>query len=107
MLKERRYIPRYPGPILWYEYIDGIAYHYDGAWNVQDSGVYLSLTSVWGTSGNNVLAAGDYGLMTYYDGAKWTPIPSGTWKYIDCIWATSPTKFYVGGEEGTVLRSRP
>ncbi len=52
---------------------DGLVARFDNSsWSVDSLGGNTYLTSVWGTSPQNVYATGEYGLVAHYDGSTWT-----------------------------------
>ncbi len=67
------------------------------------SGTSKFLYSVWGSSGSDVFAVGDYGTILHYDGSTWSSIPSGTTNYLLGIWGSSGSDVFVVGDHGTIL----
>lgn len=66
------------------------------------------LFSVYGTSANDIYAAGVRGVMFHYDGNaenQWTLVPSGTNSAITRIWGSGDGTIYAVGHNGLVIRS--
>lgn len=79
--------------------------HYDGvSWFYQSTGTTGWLEDVWGTSSENVYAAGHNGLILHYDGISWQTMESGTSETLYGIWGFSPTEIYAVGSGGIILR---
>ena len=59
--------------------------------------------AVWGATGSNVFAVGDYGNIWRYDGTSWTAQPSGTSKSLLGVWGSGGTDVFAVGGWGTIL----
>jgi photosystem II stability/assembly factor-like uncharacterized protein len=62
------------------------------------------LRSVWGSSGSNVYAVGDDGVILRYNGAAWAAMSSGTTNPLYGVWGTASTNVYAVGLLGTIIR---
>ena len=71
------------------------------------SGTTQDLVGVWGSSDRDVFAVGSFGAILRYEGTSWSPMPSGASESLLDVSATSPSEVIVGGNGGTILRSRP
>jgi hypothetical protein len=47
------------------------------------------LSGVWGSSGGDIFAVGDYGTIVHYDGTDWSPMSSGTTAWLSGVWGSS------------------
>src|SRR6266566_2591335 len=59
--------------------------------------------AVWGATGSNVFAVGDYGNIWRYDGTSWTAQPSGASHALLCVWGSGGTDVFAVGAGGTIL----
>jgi photosystem II stability/assembly factor-like uncharacterized protein len=78
----------------------------DGAtWSTLDTPVATSLLRVDGTSGNDLYALGDGGviLRSVSSGAGWVAQSSGTTQTLQAIFVRSPTTAIIVGNNGTIL----
>jgi hypothetical protein len=69
-----------------------------GSWSVQytlPEKIYLN--GIWGTSPNNVYAAGENGTLLHYDGKTWTKMETGTPSYLSVVWGSSENDVFVVG----------
>jgi hypothetical protein len=64
----------------------------------------VALTSVWGTSANDVYAVGGNGTVYHYDGAAWTKLPTNETANLWWIFGVPNGPIYVGGDGGLILR---
>ena len=54
--------------------------------------------AVWGSSGSDVFAVGDYGTIFHYNGSTWSSMASGTIVELNGVWGSSGSDvFAVGG----------
>jgi hypothetical protein len=58
---------------------------------------------VWGSSGSDVFAVGNYGTIVHYDGATCTAMSSGTSVWLSGVWGSSGSDVFAVGEGGTIL----
>jgi hypothetical protein len=86
--------------------------HYDGkAWTEMINGVpsngfeggLRGLSSVWGSSGNDVFAVGILGTILHYNGSKWTEMSSGTSNTLNGVWGSSGNDVFAVGNFGKIL----
>jgi hypothetical protein len=63
------------------------------------------LYGVWGSSGSDVFAVGDYGTIVHYDGSSWSSMSSGTGNGLDGVWGSSGSDVFAVGDSGTILHS--
>ncbi len=71
--------------------VSSLPIHGDGKnWKIYDvreeTNSNLSLTTVWGSSSNDIYFAGRSGSLAHYNGSSWTKIESGTELSINDIW---------------------
>jgi hypothetical protein len=73
------------------------------AWTLMDSGTTENLAAIWGTSIDNIYAAGARGTLLHYNGSTWTPVNLATvaadTSFTD-IWGISNSDIYVTGYNG-------
>ena len=74
-----------------------------GGWVLDDSGVSVTLNSVWGSAGNDVWAVGDSGTIVHFDGARWSPVTSGTTSDLKAVWVASAADAWIVGPGDTLL----
>lgn len=78
--------------------------HWNGSqwqtWKMQE---FSFLTSIWGTSTNNMYACGGNGTILHYDGTTWSKMESGTTIRLSDCWGNSKTNemYFVGGNAST------
>jgi hypothetical protein len=60
---------------------------------------------VWGSSGTDVYAAGQDGIL-HYDGANWTRVQGVAASLFD-IWGSSAANVFAVGEDGTIIHGTP
>ncbi|MDY6834696.1 MAG: hypothetical protein SVY53_07875 [Chloroflexota bacterium] len=80
--------------------------HYDGsAWTPMQMDITEQLRGIWGSSPNNVFAAGLRSTILHYDGSVWTPVyeSTGSTANLNAIWGSSPTDVFAVGEGGIIL----
>ena len=66
---------------------------------------YATLSGVWGSSANDVIAVGQYGTILHYDGTRWSPMPtSGTWQWLTSVWGSSANDVFAVGDNGRIDR---
>jgi len=58
---------------------------------------------VWGSSGRDVFAIGEEGVILHHDGQTWSAMSSGTTNTLNAIWGTLGGDVFAVGEEGTIL----
>jgi hypothetical protein len=61
------------------------------------------LNGVWGTSGTDVFAVGDDGVILHFNGKRWQLMDSGTTAHLYGIWGFSSNQVYAVGDYGTIL----
>ncbi|WP_146647248.1 hypothetical protein [Labilithrix luteola] len=64
-----------------------------------------ALTSIWGSSANDVWAAGAMGTIVHWDGSAWTSTPSGTSETFMAIYGTGSNDVYALGHVSYVRHS--
>lgn len=77
-------------------------FHYDGTdWDCIDD-IYTKISSMWGTSVNNIYAVGEKGKIYRYDGSSWEDegYPYGI--YFNGVTGTSASDVYVVGDYGSL-----
>ncbi|MCP4352756.1 MAG: hypothetical protein GY795_45460 [Desulfobacterales bacterium] len=72
-------------------------------WETMETPVSENLSSIWGTSENNVFAVGSAGTILHFNGNEWTEMPTSTLYYLRSIWGTSENNVFAVGEQGTIL----
>ncbi|MCP4104740.1 MAG: hypothetical protein GY749_04260 [Desulfobacteraceae bacterium] len=72
-------------------------------WETMETPVSENLSSIWGTSENNVFAAGSAGTILHFNGNEWTEMSASTLYYLRSIWGTSENNVFAVGEQGTIL----
>ncbi len=77
--------------------------HYDGAaWYTMATTTAEPLLAVWGSGSNNIVAAGNRGVIVRFDGADWAAEDSGVAYWLEGVWGTSASNIYaVGGYSTT------
>lgn len=68
-----------------------------------------TITGLWMTGQNNVLAvgsdaAGVNGISYRYNGTAWAPMPVGSTRFLTSVWGPSLADVYITGDVGTLLR---
>jgi hypothetical protein len=74
-----------------------------GSWSIMDSGTTADLYGIWGSSNNNVFAAGRAGTILHYNGTSWSAAASGSTADLYGIWGSGSTDIYSVGQLGTIL----
>jgi hypothetical protein len=75
----------------------------NGAWEWQNPLLQgHHLYGVWGSSGSDVFAVGDYTIL-HYDGADWSPMDSGATGWLGGVWGSSDSDVFAVGQRGTIL----
>jgi hypothetical protein len=64
-----------------------------------------ALTSTWGSSKNDVWAAGSGGTIIHYDGAAWKATPTGLKHTFNALWGTSATDVWAVAAGDVILHS--
>jgi hypothetical protein len=77
-----------PRPGVLYEDSSFIAHFNGTSWNVESVPPGRGLLRVWGSSPNNIWAAGDYGTLLHFDGQAWTKVPFDSLQSIGPIFGT-------------------
>ncbi len=73
-------------------------------WNLQNSGVDITLRAIWGSSATDVFIGGDDGTIIHYNGSDWSsPMETGSTKTIRGLWGSSANNVYAVGDQGTFL----
>lgn len=80
-----------------------LVYDHQQRWTSMESGTTAFLTSVWGSSANNVFAVGGAGTILHFDGNNWSSMQSGTNVVLWHVWGSSPQNVYAVGSSGTLL----
>ncbi len=62
------------------------------------------LRSVWGSSGSDVFAVGDDGVVLRYNGSDWTAMSSGTTDPLYGVWGAASNNVYAVGMFGTIIQ---
>ncbi|MCX5895024.1 MAG: thrombospondin type 3 repeat-containing protein, partial [Proteobacteria bacterium] len=76
---------------------------FSGEWVPMNSGTTNQLEGIWGSSGADVFAVGDYGTILHYDGSVWSPMTSGTSQTLFEVWGSSGSDVFAVGRDGTIL----
>ncbi len=66
---------------------------------------YHMLTAIWGSSANDVWAAGSGGTMLHYDGTTWTPTATGVKNTFNAVWGSGPNDIYAVSSTDVILHS--
>ena len=80
--------------------------HYDGTdWYAMEHDIEPRefLKGVWGSSGTDVFAVGENGMILHYDGAEWIKMKSPTTEHLYGVWGSSSSNVYAVGAAGTIL----
>jgi len=81
----------------------GIILHYDGTgWYSMASSLNV-LYGIWGSSGTDIFAVGDFGTILHYDGSTWSEMQSGTQMQLRGVWGSSGTDVFAVGDNHTIL----
>ncbi|AKU93863.1 Type IV fimbrial biogenesis protein PilY1 [Labilithrix luteola] len=64
-----------------------------------------SLTSVWGSSANDVWAVGSGGTIVHWNGTAWTGVDSGRKETFNTVWGSSATDVWIGAAFDVILRT--
>ena len=81
---------------------DALVAHYDGVeWKTKEEFIGMpSLSSVWGSSSDDVFAVGGNGTILHYDGNSWSQMESGTNRHLTDVWGFGANDVYaVGGSD--------
>ena len=74
------------------------------AWEqTPNDGNATNLHSIWGSSGADIFAVGDLGLIFHYDGHWWTFQASYVPNGLNCVWGFSPSEVFAVGDGGIIL----
>jgi hypothetical protein len=65
--------------------------------------VERSMKAIWAASPNFVVAVGDSGYVTHYDGNTWSPIPTDTRDELYDVFGFSEEDVFAAGRDGTIL----
>ena len=77
--------------------------HYNGTnWSSMTSNTTNNLKGVWGSSGTNVYAAGEEGVIVHYNGTNWSDMTSNTSNGLNAIWGDSASDIFSVGDSGTI-----
>jgi hypothetical protein len=66
---------------------------------------FYALTAVWGSSKNDVWAAGSGGTIIHFDGTAWAPTPTAVKNTFHAIWGSSKNDVWVASATDTVFHS--
>jgi hypothetical protein len=72
-------------------------------WLPMSSGTTNILSGVWGSSGTDVFAVGDSGVILHYNGSTWSSMASGTSNNLSGVWGSSNSNVFAVGDSGTIL----
>ena len=64
-----------------------------------------ALNDVWGISGSDVFAVGNYGTILHYDGSTWSPMWSGADSRLHGVWISPDRDAFAVGYYGAILGS--
>ncbi|WP_146646389.1 WD40/YVTN/BNR-like repeat-containing protein [Labilithrix luteola] len=65
----------------------------------------LGLSSVWGSSANDVWVAGAFGSVLHWDGKAWAAVPAPTHASLRAIWGAGPGDIWVVSAPDQIFRS--
>ena len=60
-------------------------------------GAYSAILDVWGSSGSDVFAVGNSGLILHYDGNSWSKMTCGTSSPLEALWGSSGSDVFAVG----------
>jgi hypothetical protein len=69
----------------------------------KNSGITFNLNGIWGSSGTDVFAVGDNGIILHYNGSKWSQMDSGTATDLLSVWGSSASDIYTAGDDGFIF----
>lgn len=73
-------------------------------WEIQyPSREYNTLHDIWGSSGQDVFAVGEYGTIRHFDGSTWQTMWVPTERHLYAVWGSGGDDVFVAGEKGTIL----
>ncbi|MBN2108844.1 MAG: hypothetical protein JW832_15565 [Deltaproteobacteria bacterium] len=72
-------------------------------WQPMTSGTTNGLNGIWGSSGSDVFAVGDGGVVVHYDGSAWSPMSSGTTATLRGVWGSSGSDVFAVGGSGVIV----
>jgi hypothetical protein len=62
-----------------------------------------ALRAIWGSSANDVFAAGESGAILHSTGASWSAMASDTSQWLNALWGSSENDVFAVGENGTIV----
>jgi len=74
-----------------------IGYWNGSKWQTWKFNEYPNLSSIWGTSSNNLYACGANGTILRYDGKNWNKITTNVTESLRSIWGNSENEIYAVG----------
>jgi hypothetical protein len=84
-----------------------IVHYSDLGWSIIYSGpgsiCFIYLKGVWGSSGSDVFAVGQYNTILHYNGSAWSSMTSGTTNGLKGVWGSSGSDVFAVGNSGTIL----
>lgn len=78
-----------------------------GAWTAQPLDVLTFPRAIGGSSGADVFAVGDSGLVMHYNGSGWTQLDAPAPANLVSVWSLGPGEAVAGGEAGQIMRLTP
>lgn len=73
-------------------------------WRRLPSATRANLRAIWGSSSNDIYAAGWDGTLVRYDGRLWQPVIEGLWEErLYSIWGRAADDIHVAGDDGLIL----
>ncbi|MCP4109089.1 MAG: hypothetical protein GY749_26765, partial [Desulfobacteraceae bacterium] len=76
----------------------------DMEWTKMTLPTSSSLSSIWGSSKENVFAVGVEGTVIHYNGIEWTQMATPTSQRLNKVWGSSNENVFAVGSSGTILR---
>jgi hypothetical protein len=100
----RRFLPRRFGAavLLALSLSGSAAYGRGWTWD-QPLPTASDLIGVWGSSGKDVFAVGDFGAIVHYDGSAWSAMASGSNGLLSSVWGSGGKDVFAVGVSGTIL----
>lgn len=83
----------------------GFIMRWDGAhWQPQPTPPAYYLSSVWGTSGQDLWAVGAHGSVIHFDGSTWTAQNTPAADYLHSLYGSGPNDVWAVGDYATIIQ---